>query len=109
MRAESDCFGWALEESLEDHGLRLHPKHEGCRHSHRSRRSLLKDSAVATMAAEAVENVTEPGGLEERKDGGDGGTRTEKERRWYVFFSSWLHEKQCELLVSGITGVTDCC
>ncbi|KAG7288574.1 hypothetical protein NEMBOFW57_004927 [Staphylotrichum longicolle] len=78
---QSDCFGWALEESLEDHGLRLHPKHEGCRHAHRSRRSLLKDSAVATMAADAVENVAEPGGLEGRKDG-DGETRTEKERKW---------------------------
>lgn len=44
---------------------------------------------MATMAAEAVENVAEPGGLEGRKDG-DGGARTEKERKWYVFFFSFM-------------------
>jgi hypothetical protein len=80
----SDCFGWALEESLEDHGLRLRPRHEGCRHPHRSRHDLLKDSAVAAMAATAFDSVAEPGGLEERKGGDDGNVRSEKERRWYV-------------------------
>jgi hypothetical protein len=79
----SDCFGWALEESLEDHGLRLRPRHEGCRHHHRGRRALLKDSAVAAMAMTAAKNVAEPGGLEERRDE-DENVRSEKERRWYV-------------------------
>jgi hypothetical protein len=81
--AGSDCFGWALEESLEDHGLRLRPRHEGCHHHHRSRRALLKDSAVAAMAMTAAKNVAEPGGLEERKRE-DGNVRSEEERRWYV-------------------------
>lgn len=81
---ESDCFGWALEESLEDHGLRLRPRHEGCRHYRRSRSALLKDSVVAAMAAAVLDDVAEPGGLEGRKGGGGGvgETRTEKERRW---------------------------
>jgi hypothetical protein len=55
----SDCFGW-------------------------SRHDLLKDSAVAAMAATAFDSVAEPGGLEERKGGDDGNVRSEKERRWYV-------------------------
>ncbi len=84
MATESDCFGWALEESLEDHGLRLRPRHEGCHHHRRSRCALLKDSVVAAMAAAAFDDVAKPGGVKEREvgDGGDGETRTEKERRW---------------------------
>ncbi|KAK3327314.1 hypothetical protein B0T19DRAFT_421393 [Cercophora scortea] len=37
----SDCFGWALEEAVESHGLRLHRSEEKCRHHHHVRRYLL--------------------------------------------------------------------
>ncbi|KAK3685459.1 hypothetical protein B0T22DRAFT_465724 [Podospora appendiculata] len=37
----SDCFGWALEEVVESHRLRLHRSEEKCRHHHHVRRSLL--------------------------------------------------------------------
>ncbi|KAK4121104.1 hypothetical protein N657DRAFT_665806 [Parathielavia appendiculata] len=85
----SDCFGWALEASLEDHRRSLRPKHEACRHHHRGWRAPLKDSAVAAMAATAINNVAEPGGLEERK-GDDANARSERERRW-LWWPTW-HE-----------------
>ncbi|GAB1313906.1 Integral membrane protein [Madurella fahalii] len=75
----SDCFGWELEEELEDHGLRLHPRHEGCRHGHQNRQALLRDSAVAMIAATTVDTVAEPGGL---GPDGDEKVKPEKERRW---------------------------
>lgn len=38
----SDCFGWALEESIEEKGLmRLRPDYDSCKHHHRNRHSLL--------------------------------------------------------------------
>lgn len=75
----SDCFGWALEESLKEHGLRLRPRHEGCHHHRRGQRALLKRSAVAAMAAAAFDDAAVTGKLDD-----EGETRTEKERRWYV-------------------------
>ena len=37
----SDCFGWALEEALEEEGLiRVRPAHT-CKHHHRNKHSLL--------------------------------------------------------------------
>jgi hypothetical protein len=37
----SDCFGWALEKALEEHGLvRVRPEHK-CKHHHRNKHSLL--------------------------------------------------------------------
>lgn len=92
MAAESDCFGWALEEELEDHGLRLRPKHEGCRHDHRNRGSLLKDSAVAAVAATAVDGVAKPGGLEEHAND-KGKARLDKERRWYVSQAQFSNDR----------------
>ncbi|KAK4168935.1 hypothetical protein QBC43DRAFT_83080 [Cladorrhinum sp. PSN259] len=40
----SDCFGWAVEEAFEDHGMvrLIHDDHEKCRHHHADRRSWLK-------------------------------------------------------------------
>ncbi|KAK4033636.1 hypothetical protein C8A01DRAFT_19446 [Parachaetomium inaequale] len=86
----SDCFGWALEESLEDHGLRLRPRHEGCHHPHRGRHALLKDSAVAAMAATAVDSVAEPGGLEERK--GDDGNVRQWWPAWHELSTHYIKE-----------------
>ncbi|KAK4219166.1 hypothetical protein QBC37DRAFT_368168 [Rhypophila decipiens] len=37
----SDCFGWALEESLENHGQRLRTDDDHCRHHHHEKRGLL--------------------------------------------------------------------
>ncbi|KAK4104266.1 hypothetical protein N658DRAFT_493769 [Parathielavia hyrcaniae] len=99
----SDCFGWALEESLEDHGLRLLPRHETCRHHHRrGRRALLKDSAAAAMAATVVKSVAEPGGLEERK-GDDEKVRAEMERRW-LWWPTWHEFKTHYIREIGFLG-----
>jgi len=49
----SDCFGWALEEALEERGLiRLRPVHK-CRHHHRDKNSLLGRS----KASEGIRNL----------------------------------------------------
>ena len=86
MTTGSDCFGWALEESLKDHRLRLRPRHEGCRHHRRGRYALLKETAVAAMPPATSNDVATPGGLEGGKDDGEVETRAEKERRWYACF-----------------------
>ncbi|KAI0421753.1 hypothetical protein F5X98DRAFT_327743 [Xylaria grammica] len=38
----TDCFGWALEEAIENHGFLLRPDPKGCTHHHPVRNSLLK-------------------------------------------------------------------
>jgi hypothetical protein len=47
----SDCFGWAVEEVLEDNGLlRLRPDKDGCRHHHQNRHNVAgKGNAPAGM------------------------------------------------------------
>ena len=37
----TDCFGWALEEAIESHGLLLRPDLDNCAHHHPNRRGLL--------------------------------------------------------------------
>ena len=38
----SDCFGWALEEALEEKGLmRVRPEHADCKHHHHDKHRLL--------------------------------------------------------------------
>lgn len=40
--SRSDCFGWALEEVLEENGLlRLRPNEDGCEHHHQNNRNLI--------------------------------------------------------------------
>lgn len=38
---QKDCFGWALEEAMESHGLLFRPDPKGCTHHHSVRHSLL--------------------------------------------------------------------
>ncbi|KAI8629728.1 hypothetical protein F5Y19DRAFT_431648 [Xylariaceae sp. FL1651] len=38
---QTDCFGWALEEAFESHGLLLRPDPKGCAHHHPVRQTLL--------------------------------------------------------------------
>ncbi|KAK3988629.1 hypothetical protein QBC44DRAFT_370876 [Cladorrhinum sp. PSN332] len=57
----SDCFGWAVEEALENHGMMslLH-NHETCRHHHAGRKSWLKGGTLVEPA---------PGDNKEKKNG----------------------------------------
>ena len=54
----ADCFGWALEDAIEGSVVPLlHPEHEGCKHSHRGKKSLFKGSGPAgPNAGKDVEN-----------------------------------------------------
>lgn len=71
----SDCFGWALEEALENHEMkRLVHDHEGCRHHHADRTSWLKGGTL-------VENKRKDSNVENDK----GKERSQEERKWYVF------------------------
>ncbi|KAI3340660.1 hypothetical protein F4824DRAFT_397110 [Ustulina deusta] len=38
---QKDCFGWALEEAMESHGLLFRPDPKGCTHHHSVRHGLL--------------------------------------------------------------------
>lgn len=44
----SDCFGWALEEALEEKGLmRMRPSHAACKHHHHDKHRLLGHSKAS--------------------------------------------------------------
>lgn len=44
----SDCFGWALEEALEEKGMmRVRPDEGNCRHHHHNRRNILGKGKAA--------------------------------------------------------------
>ena len=52
----SDCFGWALEEVLEERGMvRLKP--DGCTHHHQNRKNLVGKGKAAEGLKELSENV----------------------------------------------------
>ncbi|KAK3360298.1 hypothetical protein B0T25DRAFT_515627 [Lasiosphaeria hispida] len=45
---QTECFGWALEEAFEDHGLlHLHANPEGCYHHHRDKQRLVRQAHPA--------------------------------------------------------------
>ncbi|KAK0728457.1 hypothetical protein B0T26DRAFT_698010 [Lasiosphaeria miniovina] len=81
-----DCFGWALEEALEDHGPRLRTTYrKECRHHHQNKRSLLRSSAVATAAA--VGNVVKG---KDSPDSSSSSSKPTSQRRW-SWWPTW-HE-----------------
>lgn len=47
----SECFGWALEEAVEDGMAVLRPNHQECRHSHRDKMSFVKGSMLVETDA----------------------------------------------------------
>ncbi|KAK0719527.1 hypothetical protein B0H67DRAFT_466746, partial [Lasiosphaeris hirsuta] len=57
----TECFGWALEEELEDHGLlHLRAAPEGCHHHHRDKRCLVRQFHSANTAATTSATSTTP-------------------------------------------------
>lgn len=58
----SDCFGWAVEESL-DGFLNIHPEN-GCQHSHAQKRSLVKGSASSHREVQQAKEDSATGGRE---------------------------------------------
>ena len=54
----SDCFGWAVEESL-DGFLNLHPTH-GCRHSHARKGTFIKGSSTSQDFSTSSEESLKP-------------------------------------------------
>ena len=53
----SDCFGWALEEALEDtHGRRLRRDDGNCRHHHCGRRGWLREPGGSSSVATPGDN-----------------------------------------------------
>lgn len=96
----SDCFGWALEEALEDpHGERLRCDDDHCCHHHHEKRGLLH---AATASADSLASRKE-GSPEDKitstaptptnhtdndgnvKSDSDGGENKERQHRWAWF------------------------
>lgn len=87
----TDCFGWALEQAVEDGFLVARREHE-CRHHHRDRRSLFGPRRNRDGGGGGERGVEEKtNGKMEREDS-DGGkeerSQTKGKRRW-SWFPSW--------------------
>ncbi|KAM7195426.1 hypothetical protein V8F20_007485 [Naviculisporaceae sp. PSN 640] len=90
----TDCFGWALEEALEDpHGQRLRSDDDNCRHHHHEKRGLLH-AAIASATSltsskeEPLEDKTAMDQMDNNAHAKPGSDRSEKsttQRRWEWF------------------------
>ena len=70
----TECFGWALEETLESYTPRLRPVPEGCRHHHGDKKSWIKQDAATAAPPRGEAAAAASGHVDRRVDA--------SKRRW---------------------------
>ncbi|KAK3325251.1 hypothetical protein B0H66DRAFT_116017 [Apodospora peruviana] len=81
----SDCFGWALEEALENHHPHLRHNDQECRHHHHSKRSLLGSSTESISdTTERPDKIADDTDQQQQQQPNSKGQQSKygKRRRW---------------------------